>query len=255
MASLSAIGILLRQHRKNRGMSQLELANAANSTSRYISFIETGRSRPGKEVVLRLASALTLTMRDTNALLLAAGLQEAFDEKPLTDDEMKPVNRIIEKVLKNHEPFPAWAIGSGLRFLSSNSAAEKVFPNLVGIEPKIFIEQICGPSNPVEEKERAYIIHQTLNGLKKEAFHYPHPAIPELISQVEEYAKHVDEPPLLLESPIMCPTIMVDGKEVRTLSTAMRFDKGVNVTMSEIRIELIYPADDESEEILRSLQP
>ncbi len=253
MNTLSPIGIQLRQHRRQRGFSQLDLAHEAGSTPRYISFIETGRSRPGKEVILRLAEALNLTLRDSNALLLSAGLPVVFPEQPLDDVEMQPVRRIIEAVLKNHEPFPAWAIGPGLRFLASNSGAEKVFPGLVGMEPKDMISMWCDPANNSDEDERAYVVFQTLKGLKQEALHYPHPDLPGLIQQVESYAADFKSPPLLSDSPVMCPTIIVNGRQVRTLSTVMRFDKVVNVTMAELRVELVFPADDESEAVLKAL--
>lgn len=254
MTEISAIGVQLRQHRKNRGMSQLALAHSADSTPRYISFIETGRSRPGRNVILRIADALNLTLRDSNALLVSAGLPVAFEEKPLDDAELEPIRRIIKQVLSKHDPFPAWAIGPGLKFLDSNLGAENVFPGLVGMEPRAMIDMWCAPSDFFSDEERSYVVFQTLNGLREEAFHYPHPDLPDLIKQVESYAVDFDEPPIISDSPVMCPTLMVDGKQVRTLSTVMRFDKVVNVTMSEIRIELVFPADDESEAILRGIK-
>ncbi len=253
MTELSAIGVQLRQHRKQRGMSQLTLACAAGSTSRHVSFIETGRSRPGRDVILRFANAMNLTLRDSNALLVSAGLPLAFAETPLEDEEMKPIRRLIAQVLDKHDPFPAWAIGSGLRFLSSNRAAEKVLPGLVGMEPKALIDQWCGSSNNISEAERAYIVFQTLQGLRHEAFHHPHPEITALLRQIESYAAEFDEPPSFSDSPVLCPSIVVNGQKIRTLSTVMRFDKVVNVTMAEMRVELVFPADDESEAILRAL--
>ena len=253
MKKLSAIGVQLRQHRKQRGLSQLELANIAGSTSRYISFIETGRARPGKDVILKIADALNLTLRDSNELMVSAGLPVAYAHIPLEDEEMKPIRRIIDQVLKKHDPFPAWAIGPGLRFLASNQAAEKVFPGLVGMGPQEMITFWCAPSERVSETERAYIVFQTMHGLQYEAFHHPHPDIPALLQQVESYAAELEKPPHFSESPVLCPTLMVKGQEIQTISTVMRFDKVVNVTMAEIRIELIFPADDKDEEIFRSL--
>ncbi|WP_395374802.1 helix-turn-helix domain-containing protein [Marinicella sp. W31] len=253
MTALSAFGVQIRQHRKQRGMSQLDLAYAAGSTSRYISFIETGRSRPGKDIILRISDALNLTPRDSNELLISAGLPIIFSEALLEDEEMTSVRKIIDRVFKKHEPFPAWAIGPGLRFLDSNQAAEKVFPGLVGMPPQTLIDLWCAPSTEVTDEERAYRIYQTLSGLRKEVYYYPHPDIPALINQIEAYAAEIDRPPDMSDDRIMCPTLSVNGQQVRTLSTVMRFDKVVNVTMSEIRIELIFPADDESETILRAL--
>jgi transcriptional regulator with XRE-family HTH domain len=253
MADLSAIGIQLRQFRKQRGMSQLELAEAASSTPRYISFIETGRSRPKRNVVLRLAEALHMTLRDRNALLVSAGLPAAFTDQPLEDGEMEPVRRIIKQVLKKHDPFPAWVIGPGLRFLDSNQAAEKITPGLVGMEPKDIIGMWCSPNELMSESDRVRTIFQLLEFLREESYHHPHPDLPALLRQVEFYVKDIKNRPVLSESPIMFPTLMVGGKLIKTLSTVMRFDKVVNVTMAEIRIELIFPADEEAEAAFRAM--
>lgn len=253
MADLSAIGVQLRQFRKQRGMSQLELAEAASSTPRYISFIETGRSRPKRNVVLRLAEALNMTLRDRNALLISAGLPAAFNDLPLENEEMEPVRRMIKEVLKKHDPFPAWVIGPGLRFLDSNQTAEKITPGMVGMEPKNIIDMWCSPNEFMSEEDRIRIVCQMMVFLREESYHHPHPDLPAILRQVESYAKDIKNPPVLSESPIMFPTLMVGGKLVKTLSTVMRFDKVVNVTMAEIRIELIFPADDEAELAFRAL--
>lgn len=252
MNNVSKIGIQLRQHRKSRGLSQLELAHDAGSTPRHISFIETGRSRPGRNLVLRLADALNLTLRESNDLLDASGLPLAFSDKPLDDPELKSLRRVIDKVLAKHHPFPAWVIGPGLRFLASNQAAEKLFPGIVGSPPSALIDVWCAPQQGVSEEQRAYIVHQTLGGLRRELFHHPHPDLPELIRKVEAYAVHIDEPDGFRESSIEGQSIFIDGQEVKTISTVMRFDKVINVTMSEVRIELIFPADEESEQLMRA---
>lgn len=253
MSDISLIGAQLREHRKNRGMSQLQLAGSSGSTSRYISFIETGRSRPGRNVILKLSEALNLTMRDSNELLVAAGLPAEFTENPLSDKDMEPVQRILKQVLKNHNPFPAWAIGPGLRFIDSNTAAERVFPGMVGMEPRDLIDLWCTPSGFLSEEERVKTVFQTIRFLRHERFHFPHPDLAELIRHAESYAEDLGSSPLLSDSPVMCPTLNLHGKEVRTLTTVMRFDKVVNITMAEIRVELVYPADDESEAIFRAL--
>lgn len=250
---MSQFGKQLRSYRKQRGMSQLDLAHAANSTPRYISFIETGRSRPGKEIVLRIAKALSLTLRNSNSLLVAAGLSAAFNEAPLNEESMSPVKRIIDQVLQNHNPYPAWAIGPGLRFLDSNAAAENIFPGMVGMESKALIDMWCAPSIPEMETVRRETVFHTLNVLRQEMFHYPHPDLPALLKHIENYAKVLEPVPVQDASPIMCSKVMIANQEVRTLATIMRFDKVFNVTMAEIRLELVFPADNESEKIFRNI--
>ncbi len=251
MSDMLLIGELMRSHRKRNGLSQMALANIAGSTPRYVSFLETGRSRPGRAVVLKLSKALNLGLRDTNSMLLAAGLPAVYVEPAVNDEEMAPVRRVMKEVLKKHEPYPAWVIGPGLHFIDSNQAAERVFPGLVGQNPRDMIHLWCAQDNPLGAEVRTETIFQLLDGLRYESFHYPHPVLPELLALVEDYAKGLERPASQSESPVMCPTLFIGGKTVRTLSTVMRFDKGANITMSELRIELVFPADEESDEIFR----
>lgn len=253
MSNMLLLGEQMRSHRKRNGMSQMALANKADSTPRYVSFIETGRSRPGRAVVLKISKALNLSLRDTNSMLLAAGLPAIYVEPAFDDAEMEPVLRVIKEVLRKHEPYPAWVIGPGLHFLDSNQAAERVFPGLVGQDPKEMIKLWCAKDNPLGSDVRTDTIFQLLDGLRYESFHYPHPVIPALLDLVENFAKGLERPASQAESPIMCPTLYVAGKQVRTLSTVMRFDKGANITMAEIRIELVFPADKESDDIFQQL--
>ncbi|GLR70207.1 helix-turn-helix domain-containing protein [Agaribacter marinus] len=254
MTQLTLLGDQLRSHRKRLGMSQLALASVADSTSRYISFIETGRSRPGKAVLLKIAKALTLTLRDTNALLLSAGLPSIYVEPALDDEQMAPVKRLVKQVLEKHEPFPAWVIAPGLNFIDSNAAAEKIFPGIVNQAPEHMIHIWCSRETHLTEETRVETVFQLLDGLRSEAFHYPHPRLPGLISIAEQYAKGLSRPnDVNVDSPVLCPKLLIGDKEVNTLSTVMRFDKGTNITMAEIRIELVFPADDESEAVFRNM--
>lgn len=253
MSTATVLGDQLRGHRKQRGLSQLDLAAIAESTPRYISFIESGRSRPGREILLRIAKALNLTLRDTNALLVAAGLPAAFMEPNIEDEQMAPVRHIISQVLKQHEPFPAWVIGPGLQFLESNEAAERVFPGLVGTNPRDLITGWCCGSQELGEAAQAETVFQILHGLRSEAFHHPHPILPELIALAESFAVGLKPPPPIADSPVMGSKLVVAGKQVNTLATVMRFDKVMNVTMAEIRIELVFPADPSSEAVFREI--
>jgi transcriptional regulator with XRE-family HTH domain len=95
-------------------MSQLDLAVAAGTTARHVSFCETGRSRPGRDLVLRLAEVLAVPIRERNDLLEAAGLAPVYAARPLDSPELAPVRRVLGQVLAAHEPYPAWVLGRGL---------------------------------------------------------------------------------------------------------------------------------------------
>ena len=142
---LSPFGQQLRAWRRRAGISQLELAAQAGTTPRYVSFIETGRARPGRELILRLAAALDVPLRDRNALMTAAGLTPAFPARALSDVAMQPVKLVLERVLRGHEPYPAWVVGRGLRFLSSNRGAEALFPGMCTMRPEEIVDLWFGP--------------------------------------------------------------------------------------------------------------
>ena len=100
-------GQLLREWRDRRNLSQLELASGSAVSTRHLSFIETGRSRPSREMVLHLAERLEIPLRERNRLLLAAGYAPAYGERPLAGEEMAPVREALERFLRAHEPYPA----------------------------------------------------------------------------------------------------------------------------------------------------
>src|SRR2546426_4922964 len=117
------VGGLLRDWRQRRRLSQLDLAVEAEVSARHLSFVETGRSRPSRELLLHLAEHLDVPLRERNALLLAAGYAPIYHETPLTADEMAPVRHALEKILASHEPFPALVVDRHWDLVSANQAA------------------------------------------------------------------------------------------------------------------------------------
>jgi len=209
MPALSPFGAQLRAHRAQRGWSQLDLALEADTTPRYVSFIETGRSRPGRQLVMRLAKTLELTLRDANELLVAAGLSPAYPERDLDEQAMAPVRRVIHQLLENHEPYPAMVLGPGFRILQLNDAADRLFPGICDLS----IEDIV--------------------------------------------ARWFREPfdPDATDRPVHTPTIHFGDTAVRTITTVLRFDKAVDITTSELVVELMFPADADAETFFRAATP
>ena len=109
-AQRASIGGLLRAWRQRRSLSQLELALEADVSSRHVSFLETGRARPSREMVLRLAEHLDIPLRERNRLLLAAGYAPLYVERSLEEPEMAPVHQALDRFLRAHEPYPAVVI-------------------------------------------------------------------------------------------------------------------------------------------------
>ena len=126
----SPFGRQLKSWRRVRRVSQLDLGLMAEVSPRHVCFVENGRARPSRAVVLRLAESLELPLRDRNALLLAAGFAPAFTEGGLTDATLAPVRRAIGYALDNHEPFPAFVIDRLWNVVMANRAASMMFPGV-----------------------------------------------------------------------------------------------------------------------------
>src|SRR5690606_12989390 len=128
---MQPVGRLLREWRHRRRLSQLDLALEAEISQKHLSFVESGRSVPSRDMVLRLAERLDVPLRERNAMLLAAGYAPVFPQRPLDDPALKPARQAIELILKGHEPFPALAIDLHWTLVAAN---ESVPPLLTEIE-------------------------------------------------------------------------------------------------------------------------
>ena len=135
LGSGAQVGELLRAWRQRRSLSQLELALEADVSSRHVSFLETGRARPSREMVLHLAEHLEVPLRDRNGLLLAAGYAPVYAERELETPEMEPVRRALDRFLRAHEPVPAVVVDRHYNLVYSNDAVglltEGVAPSLM----------------------------------------------------------------------------------------------------------------------------
>jgi len=247
LPTLPPFGEKLRAWRKRRGFSQLDLAVEAETTPRYVSFIETGRSRPGLDVVLRIADALQLSLRDKNALLKSAGLAPVFSERPLDDNALAPILHVVDQVLVNHNPYPAIAFAPGLRILKLNATAERLFPGMTSLTPAQLIQAWCSPRPGIDNAEVLEDAWRIVSTLRHEMSTRPHPDLPDLLAQAEQLASRLGPHPAHVDDDevVMHATVPVDGVDVKTVATVMRFDKAIDVTVAELKVELMFPADAE----------
>lgn len=250
-ATPSPFGQQLRHWRARAGLTQLELAGQAGTTPRHLSFIETGRSRPGEDLVHRLAAALDVPIRERNALLVAAGLPASYPALALDDDAMKPVQRVLERVLASHEPYPAWVGRGAFRFISSNRAAEALFPGMCSMSPEDIVELWFGPG-PFRDVVENWqdVVWAGVAALRREVTRAADPSLAGLLRRAEAHARAIPAPEhdARPELPVICPCLNIGGRRVRTISTVMRFDTAIEVTASELRVELMFPADQASEQ-------
>jgi len=254
------VGGLLRDWRLRRRMSQLDLAAEAEVSPRHLSFVETGRSKPSRELVLHLAEHLDVPLRERNALLLAAGYAPVYAERPLDDDAMAPVRGALEKILASHEPFPAVIVDRRWDLVSTNGAAlalltEGVAPWL--LEPPVNALRVSlhpdglAPRIANLEEYSAHLITR----LQREAVLAQDPELSELAEELRGYPGVADvattavDPAALLFVPLRLRT---GEGELTFFSTLATFGTALDVTLAELSIEAFFPADRETEAALRS---
>lgn len=245
-------GQSLRRWRKSRGWSQLDLSIHARTSARHVSFLETGRSRPGEEMVRRLGETLDLPLRDRNDLLRCAGFSPAFSERRLTDATIAPYRRIVAHMLANHAPFPAFVVDRWWGVVDANPAARALL-GAAGEDPGDFIDLLDGPLRQMLDNWSEIAWH-SLYRLRREAAAAGTDArLETMLRRLEKLVETVPPPPIDPDSPMVCPTVVLGGQRLRFVGTIARFGSAVDVTLSELRIELLFPADDATEAIVRQL--
>jgi transcriptional regulator with XRE-family HTH domain len=255
-SDVGSFGGLLRYWRTNKGLTQLDLANRAASTTRYISFLETGRSRPGENMVLRLADALKVPVRERNDLLVAAGYQGRYSEATLNSVSMEPFKRAIHYSVNNHDPYPSFAINRWYDVVEKNQAADAMFGNGEHKPDLNLINAIFEETDTKERMENWLAVASAIAArLRREAAAAPNDQrLQELLGRA--YASLKDSPDISLlpdDDILICPTFRVGNQRIRTISMIARFGNTRDILLDEIRVETIFPYDKEAENFFHSL--
>ncbi len=239
----SPFGARLRQWRVHRGLSQLALAASVGSTARHLSFLETGRSRPSRQMVLRLGEALGLRLRECNQLLRAAGLAAAYPEAELSAPDLAPHRAALQTLLRAHEPYPALAIDRHWTVLLANPASHRLYgQDLVGVN--IIRRFVADPAARQVIVNWPQVAWAGLHRLRQQSDQTPFDeTLTELVRLVEAALHDVPRPDAPSEEPVLCPWYRIDGQIIKTIGIAARFDPTTDVTLDELRIELTYPLD------------
>ena len=248
-----AFGRYMKQWRRQRGLSQLDLAVRADVSQRHVSFIETGRSRPKEDVVHKVAEALEVPLRDRNILLEAAGLAPSYPEVPLSDGAAAPFRGAIRQMLESHEPYPAYVINRWWDLIDANAAGRRLFPQ-TNEGPFNFVDGFLGPGPMREMIENfAAVGWMGLRRLRREvADSGPDERLQQLLERAEAYMKDV---PVDIEIPgselVICPHFRIGDQVIKTVSMVARFGTAREVTLDELRVELVFPRDEEGEAFFR----
>jgi transcriptional regulator with XRE-family HTH domain len=255
------VGAMLREWRRRRRLSQLELALDAGVSSRHLSFVETGRSRPSAEMVLHLAEQLDVPLRDRNQLLLAAGYAPAFAQRELDAPELGPVRDAIDQVLRGHEPYPALVVDGHWGLVAAN----RPLGALVGdvderlLEPPVNVLRLSlhpkglAPRIVNLPQWRAHLLER----LAAEALASGDPALAVLHDELASYPGGESNDGLDPGfADIAVPLrLRHDGAELAFISTKTSFATAVDVTVAELSIESFFPADTQTADAMRALSP
>ncbi len=264
-----SFGALLRQWRSGRRLSQLELALQSNVSQRHLSFLESGRARPSQQMVLQLAEALEVPLRERNSLLTAAGFAPFYRERGLSERDMAPVQDALTRMLKHHDPYPAVVVDRDYDLLLENRAFSAMLglfaepasiwaaccpggrPNLLrlvfhaaGARPLIRNFDEVGPFM----LQRVYRELAAANNDKALAF------IEELRHDPTIPAHWMTVTSPLASAPPLLPLVLgQDGVELRLVTMISTFGTPYDITTDEIRVETFFPEDAETETMLRKL--
>jgi transcriptional regulator with XRE-family HTH domain len=246
-AATVPLGTLLRDWRRRRRLSQLDLALEAGVSARHLSFLETGRSKPSREMVLHLSEQLEVPLRDRNRLLLAAGFAPAFEERPIDAPEMAPVREALDKILTGHEPYPALVVDRWWNLQAANRSIgmfiELVPPHLM--EPPVNVLRASlhpeGMASRILNygEWRAHLVDR----LRRQVALTADERLADLLAEVTEYPGDTDEVhgggteiavPLRFDA---------GAQELTFFSTIATFGTAVDITLAELAIEAFFPAD------------
>jgi len=252
---VETVGGLLREWRHTRRLSQLDLAITADVSARYVSLVETGKSRPSADMVLRLAAHLDVPLRHRNRLLVAAGFAPRYRQRPLDEPDMAAVRDAVARILRAHEPYPALVVDGHWNILMHNTPVELFFADVdpalltppvnmvrLGLSPQGLADRIVNLAE-VRALFRAR--------LSRQAAKTGDPAVAALY---EEFFPEPEGPVPGLGSEVATPMVFhFQGSEVRLFSTITTFGTPQDITLDEISIESYYPADEAGAAVLRDI--
>lgn len=252
-------GPLLREWRQRRRVSQLDLALQANISARHLSFLETGRSRPSRDMVLHLAEELEVPLRERNLLLTAAGFAPNFRERPLSDPALAAARRAVELVLSGHMPYPALAVDRHWTMIAANAVVARL---LIGVDagllrPPVNVLRVAlhpaglAPRTANLAEWRTHLLERlrrqveatadpVLLALLTELRGYPAPLGPRTRQPARDYAG------------VAVPfEFIADAGIMAFFSTTTIFGTPTDITLSELALECFYPADEATAEMLQ----
>jgi transcriptional regulator with XRE-family HTH domain len=260
----ASVGDALRRWRVRRGLTQCAFAEACGISQRHASYVESGRSYPSRELVLRAAGVLDMPLAERNGLLRLAGFAPMFGARSIDDTDMAAVRGAIARLLDHHDPFPAVAVDSGWDVLQINRAAQRLLAALVDVRALV-AERGRGPVPNVLHltfhprglsksiSNWSTIGPQVFARLRQET--WSHPELADLVGELQPWVPAPDAPPTergATLSPVLETRFVVDGERIDLFTTITTFGTAQDVLAAGIRVEHFFPADPRSEALCRA---
>lgn len=258
MQTAQPVGTLLREWRQRRRLTQLDLALEADISPRHLSFVETGRSQPSREMLLHLSEELEIPLRERNALLVSAGFAPMFAERRLDDAALAAARQAIDVVLEAQKPFPAFALDRHWNIAASNSALQELYegvPDELRKPPVNALRLSLHPHGLAPRianlaEWRAHLFSRLRRQIELTA----DPVLKDLMSEAEEWPGGEDmvKDKTGIEHAVLVPLkIRTSLGLLSFLSTTTVFGTPADVTLSELAIEMFFPADAATAEAVR----
>jgi transcriptional regulator with XRE-family HTH domain len=255
-----SIGELLREWRQRRRLSQLDLACRADISTKHLSFVETGRAAPSRDMVLHLAECLLVPLRERNRLLTAAGFAPEYQDRPLDDPARGAAREAVDLVISGHEPYPALAMDRHWTIVASNAAVARLLNSVdpallhppvnalrLGLHPAGLAPRIANLP-----EWRAHLLARLHHQIDVTA----DPVLEKLEHELREYPvpdRAETVPPVALDTSFIIPLrLSTAGGVLNLFNTTTVFGTSVDVTLAELVLECFYPADPATAEALRA---
>lgn len=258
----ASFGDHLRTWRQQRHLSQLELADEADISTRHVSFMETGRTNPSRDMVLRLCERLAIPLRERNTLLVAAGYAPMYRERALDDPALAAARQAVELVLKGHEPCPAIALDRCWNVVAANRAAQAllaahVSPELLAPPVNVFRLSLHPDGLASRIANLAQWRHHLFERLRQQIHATADPALLALQAELLEYPAPEESPPLVMAGEMLGVVMPFCFESVHgmlsLISTTTIFGTPVDVTLQELAVESFFPADAFTAQVLREM--
>lgn len=253
-----AIGALLREWRQRRRLSQLELALAAEVSTRHLSCLETGRAMPSREMVLRLAERLEVPLRERNRWLAAAGFAPLFAQRPLDDPALQAARAAVEQVLRGHEPCPALAVDRHWNLVSYNRSVHALLQGLPAdlLAPPVNVLRLSLHPRGLAPRilNLAAWRHHLLARLRQQVSASGDATLAALLAELQALPAPAGEAPASAEPAVVVPLVLASPHgPLSFISTTTVFGTPVDITLAELALETFFPADAATADALRRL--